>query len=94
MLRACPVLRPTVPAITHVDGTSRIQTVSPSDNPAFHDLISRFHRRTGIPLLLNTSLNTKGLPIDETPADAVQTLLNSGLDYLAFPGLVVGKVDS
>jgi carbamoyltransferase len=91
MLRACPVLRPDVPAITHVDGTSRIQTVARPDNPSFYALIEQFHALTGVPLVLNTSLNTKGLPIDETPEDAVGTLLTTGLDYLVFPGLVVGK---
>jgi carbamoyltransferase len=94
MLRACPVLRPEVPAITHVDGTSRIQTVVAADNPSFHELISAFGRLTGVPLVLNTSLNTKGLPIDETPADALATLLGSGLDYLVFPGVIVGKTGS
>src|SRR6266700_2937050 len=84
MLRACPVLRPEVPAITHIDGTSRIQTVTAADNPAFYQLIGWFHRLTGVPLVLNTSLNTKGMPIDETPADALATLLGSGLDYLVF----------
>jgi carbamoyltransferase len=91
MLRASPVLRPEVPAITHVDGTSRIQTVTAADNPSLHELISWFHRLTEVPLVLNTSLNTKGLPIDETPADALATLLGSGLDYLVFPGVIVGK---
>jgi carbamoyltransferase len=91
MLRACPVLRDTVPAITHVDGTSRIQTVTAADNPAFRQLISCFHEHTGTPLLLNTSLNTKGLPIDETPGDALATLLATELDYLVFPGVIVGK---
>jgi carbamoyltransferase len=91
MLRASPVLRPTVPAVTHVDGTSRIQTVTASDAPALHRLLSCFHDRTGTPLVLNTSLNTKGLPIDETPGDALATLLETGLDYLVFPGVIVGK---
>jgi carbamoyltransferase len=91
MLRACPVLRPGVPAITHVDGTSRIQTVTAAATPAYHALIEEFTALTGIPLVLNTSLNTKGLPIDESPADALGTLLGCGLDYLVFPGTIVGK---
>ncbi|GIH03443.1 hypothetical protein Rhe02_15100 [Rhizocola hellebori] len=91
MLRASPVLSDAVPAITHVDGTSRIQTVGASDSPNFHALIQRFHQRTGVPMVLNTSLNTKGLPIDETPAEAIDTLLNTELDYLVFPGLIVTK---
>jgi carbamoyltransferase len=91
MLRACSVLRPEVPAITHVDGTSRIQTVVRADNPAFYALIDQFRQLTGVPLLLNTSLNTKGLPIDETPADALATFLDAGLDHLVFPGVIVGR---
>lgn len=91
MLRACPVLRSDVPAITHVDGTSRIQTVTAADNGMFHRLLTCFAARTGVPMLVNTSLNTRGMPIDETPAHAVNTLLTTGLDALTFPGLVVRK---
>ncbi len=89
MLRAAPVLKPGVPAITHVDGTSRLQSVTRADAPAFHGLIHAFEDRTGIPMVLNTSLNTKGEPIVETPQDAVRTLLASRLDYLVMPGLII-----
>lgn len=91
MLRACPVLRPGLPAITHVDGTSRIQTVTRSDTPGLHGVLEAFRMRTGTPLVLNTSLNTAGRPIDETPADALSTLLACELTHLAFPGLVISK---
>ncbi|MDW5324858.1 carbamoyltransferase C-terminal domain-containing protein [Plantactinospora sp. KLBMP9567] len=91
MLRAAPVLRPGVPGITHVDGTARLQTVARSDNPAYYDLIHAFERRTGVPMLLNTSLNTRGEPMVETPGDALRTLLNSRLDYLVLPGYVVRR---
>jgi carbamoyltransferase len=91
MLRASPVLRGDVPAVTHVDGTSRIQTVEHDDNPDYHALIERFRHLTGVPLVLNTSLNTKGLPIDETPQDALSTLLDTDMDALVFPGLIIGK---
>lgn len=92
MLRAAPVSRPEeVPAITHVDGTSRLQTVSRVDNPAYYDLIAAFEDRTGIPMVLNTSLNTKGEPIVETPRDAVRTLLASELDYLVLPHALVSR---
>ena len=94
MLRACPVLKPGVPAVTHVDGTSRIQTVDRADNSVYHQLIAEFHALTGVPLVLNTSLNARGEPIVETPADAVRTLLATELDYLVFPGLIVGKADA
>jgi carbamoyltransferase len=94
MLRAAPVLREGVPGITHVDRTARVQTVARSDNARFHDLIRAFERRTGVPLVLNTSLNTKGEPIAETPADALNTLLNCALDYLAMPGVIVRRTGS
>jgi len=94
MLRASPVRRPGVPAITHVDGTSRIQTVTPADNPRYYRLIERFQQLTGVPMVLNTSLNTKGEPIVETPRDAIETLLGTELDYLVFPGLVVGTASA
>ena len=51
------------PAITHIDGTSRVQTVSEEDNPNFYKLIKEFYKKTGCPMLLNTSLNIKGMPI-------------------------------
>ena len=58
------------PAICHVDNTSRIQTVSKEDNPVFHELLTEFYRRTGCPMLLNTSLNIKGMPLVNTWTDA------------------------
>ncbi|MPQ96909.1 carbamoyltransferase [Modestobacter sp. I12A-02628] len=91
MLRACPVLKEGVPAITHVDGTSRIQTVTSEDSPGFHTVLDSFHDLTGLPMLLSTSLNTRGCPIDETPADALGTLLQTGLDHLALPGVLLSK---
>ncbi|MEU6189630.1 carbamoyltransferase C-terminal domain-containing protein [Nocardia sp. NPDC047038] len=92
MLRTATVRRAAeVPAVTHVDGTSRIQTVTRADNPAYYDMIAAFEARTRIPMVLNTSLNTRGEPVVETPADAVRTLLTCDLDYLAFPSHIVGK---
>ncbi|MFD5823965.1 carbamoyltransferase C-terminal domain-containing protein [Lentzea sp. NPDC060358] len=91
MLRAAPVLKPGVPAVTHVDGTARLQTVRREDNPAYYDLIRAFEDRTGVPMVLNTSLNTKGEPIVETPRDAVRTLLDAGLDHLVLPHMIVRR---
>ncbi len=91
MLRAVPVRRPDVPAVTHVDGTARLQTVAPGDNPSFHTLIAAFADRTGVPMVLNTSLNTRGEPLVETPEDALRTLLGCGLDHLVMPHLVISK---
>lgn len=72
-----------VPAITHVDGTARIQTVSKSHNKPFHGLVREFGRITGVPLVLNTSFNSKTEPIVESPQNAIETFKRTGLDFLA-----------
>ena len=71
-----------IPAITHKDGTGRLQTVKKENNSKFYDLINEFYKITGIPLVLNTSLNYKGEPIVCTPDDAIKTFFLSGLDEL------------
>lgn len=71
-----------LPAVTHVDGTARVQTVCKSENPIFWELIKRFDDLTGVPVVLNTSFNVKGQPIVNTPAEAVDTFLNTDLDAL------------
>ncbi|MEV6827079.1 carbamoyltransferase C-terminal domain-containing protein [Amycolatopsis sp. NPDC051102] len=68
------------PAITHHDGTSRVQTVSRSDNPHFYDMIKEFYRRTGCPMVLNTSLNVKGEPLVNTVDDANRFAALNGVD--------------
>lgn len=81
-----------VPAVVHVDGTSRLQTLLRDDNPAYYDMISRFHEVTGVPMVLNTSFNVAGEPIVESPSDALKTFLTSdGIHNLVFPGIVVEK---
>ena len=84
-------MRGKIPAITHVDGTARLQTVTRGDNPIFYDLISAFYQLTGIPMLLNTSFNIKGAPIVETPADALFCLLNSPIDYLVMGPFILNN---
>jgi carbamoyltransferase len=74
--------RHAIPAVTHVDGTARLQTVTEADNPAYHRLIARFSARTGVPVVLNTSFNLRGEPIVHTPAEAVTDFLRSGIDAL------------
>jgi carbamoyltransferase len=69
-----------VPGVVHVDGTGRLQTVTREGNGRFHTLLQAFHRRTGVPILLNTSFNVMGEPIVETPEDALWSLLSTGLD--------------
>jgi carbamoyltransferase len=85
MLLVAPVReswRERVPAITHVDGTARVQTVDSQVEPLFHSLISAFESKTGLPLILNTSFNWQGAPIVESPYDALQCLLYTDLDCL------------
>jgi carbamoyltransferase len=82
-----------VPAITHVDGTARVQTVTREDNPRYHQVIGAFAKRTRVPLVLNTSFNDAGEPIVETPADAVRTFLRTELDFLFLDGFLVSKPD-
>ena len=77
--------RDIIPAITHVDGTCRIQTVTEEQNPHYYNLINAFYKQTGIPILFNTSFNLAGDCIVETYEDAVNAHKNSGIDYLYFP---------
>lgn len=72
------------PATTHVDNTARLQTVDSKLSPEFHSLLNAFGEQSGVPVLLNTSFNIMGDPIVETPEDAIETLLKSGLDFLLF----------
>lgn len=83
--------RAIVPAIVHVDDSSRPQTVSQNVNKKFWKLISHFHKLTGIPVILNTSFNGPGEPIVCSPQDALKTFNNSGLDYLIMNDYLVSK---
>jgi carbamoyltransferase len=83
--------RAELPAVTHVDGSARIQTVSAVDNPDFHTLLRAVGRLTGRELVLNTSFNVKGQPIVNTPQEAVETFLNTGIEALFLEGWLVRK---
>jgi carbamoyltransferase len=72
----------TIPAVTHVDGSARIQTVRREDNPLFYDLLKEFERQTGCPVLINTSFNQRGEPIVCTPEDALACFLSTNMDDL------------
>ena len=86
-------VRHEVPAIVHVDGSARPQTVRRDQNPALHSLIAAFERRTGVPLVLNTSFNAAGEPIVCTPTDAIRTFLATGLDALVCGDFIVRTRD-
>ena len=84
-------VRSPLPAVTHVDGSARIQTVDGRAAPPFRRLLEAFERRTGCPVLLNTSLNVRGEPVACTPADAVRCFLDTHLDALAVGPFVLVK---
>lgn len=94
MLRVWP-FRPgameKVPAVAHVDGTGRVQTVTREANPRLHSLVTEFFRRTGVPIVLNTSLNVAGDPIVETPEDAAYCLFEGNLDACVIGDRIVTK---
>jgi len=81
-----------IPAVTHVDGTARIQTVSRAHNPRYWKLLTEFDALTGVPVLLNTSFNRRGEPIVCTPADAVRCFLGTELDYLVLGEAICSRV--
>jgi len=83
--------RDSIPAVTHVDGTARLQTVQEENNPLYYRLISSFERATGVPLVLNTSFNLKGEPIVNTPEEAFQTFVRSGMDILVLGHCLIEK---
>ena len=84
-------VRSDLPAITHVDHSARIQTVTPDRNPAFHSIISAFHDLTGCPVVINTSFNVRGEPIVNTPADAYRCFMRTDMDTLVLGSFVLDK---
>lgn len=94
MLKVCNV-RPekvnSLPAITHVDGSARVQSVSAELNPRYHRLITEFGKISGVPVVLNTSFNIMGEPVIETPYDALRCFFSTGLDHLVIGNYLVSK---
>jgi carbamoyltransferase len=94
MLRAKqvrPEWKDRIPGIVHVDGTARVQTVRREQNPQIYNLLLEFEKLTGVPLLVNTSFNIKGEPIVETPQDAMNCFIYTGIDYLVLHDILVAK---
>jgi carbamoyltransferase len=85
------VQRSTLPAITHVDGSARVQTVSRDANAPFYDLLEAFHRRTECPVLVNTSFNVRGEPIVCTPREAYACFMRTEIDYLVLEDRLLDK---
>jgi carbamoyltransferase len=86
-----PEKRSVIPAVTHVDGSARPQTVEKEINPLYWRLIDEFGKRTGVPVIMNTSFNLRGEAIVHTPTDAVRTFFSSGMDALVIGSFLVEK---
>ena len=92
MLMVAPVKKPDdIPAVTHVDGTGRLQTVHRNANSLYYDLINEFYKITGIPVIINTSMNVMGEPIVNTPKQAYQMIVKTDMDYIVMGNYLVGK---
>ena len=83
--------RSTIPAVTHVDCSARIQTVRRDTNPVYYDIIDAFYRKTGCPVVVNTSFNVRGEPIVCTPEDAYRCFMRTNLDVLVLENFVLLK---
>jgi carbamoyltransferase len=89
--RRVNVVRSEIPAVTHVDYSARLQTVDEHRNPQLHGLLRAFHRRTGCPVLVNTSFNVRGEPIVCTPRDAYRCFLATDMDALVMEDILIVK---
>ena len=92
MLLVAKVKKPDkIPAVTHVDGTGRLQSVSKHVNPLYYDLINKFYEKTGVPVIINTSMNVMGEPIVNTPEQAHAMILKTDMDYLVMGNFILSK---
>ena len=85
------IKRSEIPAVTHVDYSARVQTVTKETNSRFYDLILKFKKKTGCPVLVNTSFNVRGEPIVNTPTDAFNCFMGTNLDYLVIGNCILDK---
>jgi carbamoyltransferase len=85
------VNRSVIPAVTHVDYSSRIQTVKRQDNPLFYDMINAFYVKTGCPVIINTSFNVRGEPLVCSPQDAFKCFMRTEMDYLVMGTFLLNK---
>ena len=85
-----PEMREKIPAVTHVDGTGRLQSVDKNNEPAYHRLIEMFNEKTGVPILLNTSFN-ENEPIVNTPQEALDCYLRTKMDVLVLDNFYIAR---
>jgi carbamoyltransferase len=94
MLMVVPVKKPKeIPAVTHVDGTGRLQTVSKESNPLYYNLINEFYKITGVPVIINTSMNVMGEPIVNTPEQTYAMIQKTDMDFLVMGNNIISKVN-
>ena len=97
MLMVYPIreeYRGKIPAVTHVDGSGRLQTIKREQNSLYYDLIKEFGKLSGIPILTNTSFNIRGEPIVCTPSDAYKCMMGTGIDYLVMDNFLIKREDN
>jgi carbamoyltransferase len=80
-----------IPAVRHVDGSARVQTINHAQHPLYYDLVKAFEEQTGVPVLVNTSFNTRGEPVVCTPRDAIECYCSSPLDALVIGPFLLTK---
>jgi carbamoyltransferase len=85
------VIRSDIPAVTHVDNSARIQTISHDDHPRYYNTIRAFYERTGCPVIINTSFNVRGEPIVCTPKEAYTCFMRTNMDYLCMGSFLLDK---
>ena len=85
------IKRSEIPAVTHVDYSARVQTVTKNTNNRYYDLIAMFKKKTGCPVIVNTSFNVRGEPIVNTPSDAYNCFMGTELDYLVIGDCILDK---
>ena len=87
------IVRSDIPAVTHVDYSARIQSVSKKTNPIYHEMLTKFYEKYGCPVIINTSFNVRGEPIVCTPKDACLCFMRTEMDYLILNNFLLKKVD-
>ena len=92
-LKKLNIARSEVPAITHVDYSARIQSVSKDTNPRYHDMLTIFNEKNNCPVIVNTSFNVRGEPIVCTPKDAYLCFMRTEMDYLILNNYLLRKID-
>ena len=92
-LQKLNVARSEIPAVTHVDYSARIQSVSKKTNPRYHEMLSKFNEKFGCPVIVNTSFNVRGEPIVCTPKDAYLCFMRTEMDYLIMNNYLLKKMD-